>query len=123
MRKQDGSPSLEGTKKQNSIKGEYNRFTITPFHCCVICTAPFHQIPISSCEHGCVFYAQFHHTRFTIALYQSISPSNHLTMLTWVCILCSISPYLFHHSSVPIHFTISPLHLFTIIPQFRSKET
>ena len=121
VKKRDRSPSLEGTKKLTAVEGEYNRFTITTFHLCIICKTPFHQISISPCEHGCVFYAPFHHTCFTITLYQSISPYNHFTMWTWVCILCTISPYLFHHRSVPIHFTISPFHLFTIITQFHSK--
>ena len=37
---------------------------------------------------------------------------NHFTITMWtsVCILCTISPYLFHHSSVPIQFTNSPFH-------------
>ena len=44
-------------------------------------------------------------------------------MWTWVCILCTISQNSFHHSSIPIHFTISIVHPFTIIPQLHSKET
>ena len=36
----------------------------------------------------------------------------HFTMWTWVCILCAIFPYLFHHSSVPIYFSISPFRTF-----------
>ena len=123
VKKRDRIPSLEGTKKPTAVEGEYNRFTITPFHICIIWTTRFHQISISPCEHGCVFYAPFHRTHFTIALYQSISPSHHFTMWTWVCIMYPISPYLFHNSSVPIHFTISPFHLFAIILKFHSKET
>ena len=48
VKKQDRSPSLERTKKPAAVKtaaeGEYNRFNITPFHLCIIYTAPFHLI-------------------------------------------------------------------------------
>ena len=80
VKNQDSSPSLEGTKKPTAVEGEYNSFTITPFHLCIICTTSFHQTSISPFEHGCVFYAPFRLTSFTIALYQSISLSHHFTM-------------------------------------------
>ena len=80
VKKRNRPPSLEGTKKPTSVEGEYNHFTITPFHLSIICTAPFRQISISPYEHGRVFYAPFHYSSFTIALYQSISPSHHFTM-------------------------------------------
>ena len=38
-------------------------------------------------------------------------------------IICTISPYLFRHSSVPINFSISPFQIFTIIPKFCRKDT
>ena len=68
-----------GAKKQTAVKGKYNCFNITPFHLCIICNVPFYHLVISLCEHGCVFSASFHHIRFNIALYQSISPYQHFT--------------------------------------------
>ena len=122
VKKQDRSSSLEGTKKPTDVKGEYTHFTITPFHPCILCTTPFHCVAISPCEHGCVFSSPFHHISFTIALYQPISPYCHFTMLTWVCILCTISPYSFHHISVTIHFTISQFYHYSTISQQRDAE-
>ena len=41
VKRRDWSPYLEGTKKPKAVEGEYNCFTITPIHLCIICTAPF----------------------------------------------------------------------------------
>ena len=117
VKKWDSYTSLEGNKKPTAAKGEYNCFTITPFHLYFICNAPFHHISISPCKHGCVFCATFHHIRFTIALYQSISPSQHFTMWTWVFILCAIFSYLFCHNFLTIHFIIPPFHHYSTISQ------
>ena len=54
MRKQNRSPSSEGAKKQTAVEGEYNCFTITPFHLCILCTAKVHHLAISTCENGCI---------------------------------------------------------------------
>ena len=61
----------------------------------------------------------FHHNEMKVFLVHhfTISSCEH------GCILYTIFPYWFHHSSVPIHFTTSSFHFSTIIPQFHSKET
>ena len=51
-----------------------------------------------------IFVSPLHH--FTFVLFAP----HHFTMWTCVCIMCTISPYFFHHFSVPIHFTILPFH-------------
>ena len=50
----DQSPLLEGSKKQTAVEGEYNCFTITSFHLCILYTTPYHHLVISPCEHGCI---------------------------------------------------------------------
>ena len=52
-------PSLEGTKKPTAVGGEYNNFNIKKIHLCILCTAPFHNITILPCEHGCILSAPF----------------------------------------------------------------
>ena len=47
----------------------------------LLCINTFHHLKISPFEDECVFSAPFCHICFTLALYQSISPSPHLTFL------------------------------------------
>ena len=79
VNQRDSFPLLEGTKKPTAVEGEYNCFTVTTFHLCIICNATFHHSAISPCEHGCILCALFLHIHFTIALYHSVSPSHHFT--------------------------------------------
>ena len=37
-KKPDHPPSLNGAKKEMSDKGAYNRFSVSPFHRCILCT-------------------------------------------------------------------------------------
>ena len=50
---------------------------VSPFHLCIICTARFHYIAISPYKYGCIL-CTISPFCFTIALYQSISPSQYL---------------------------------------------
>ena len=103
-----------------AFKGNYNIFTITPFHLFIICTAPFHQIPISPCEHVCIFCAPFHHNSFTIDLYQSISPSHYFTIspCEHVCVLSA--PFCHICFTIDLYQYISPSHHSTFSPLFQN---
>ena len=103
VKKRDQHPYSEGAKKETADEGKYNRFTFSPLYSLHRYTIFFYHFTIT--RRKCLF-TEFHHL--------SISPCKYM------CILCTILLYLFHHSSVKKwkrffhHFTFSPvLHNFT----------
>ena len=107
MKKRDRFPSLEGTKKPTSVEGDYNCFTITPFH----------HISISTCEHGFVFCALFHYS--SLPIHFTISPFHHVNLGMYYLrhFAIFVSPYL---CTNPFHrLDISPFHCYTTISHQR----
>ena len=110
---QNRSLSLEGTQKPTAIKGEYIRFTITPFHLCILCTTPFHHIAISPCEHGCVLCEPFQHM---FSPYFFTNPFHYLTISP--CEHGCVFSAPFHHIyfTIALYQSISLSHCFTFSP-------
>ena len=117
VKKRDRSPSLEGTKKPTAVKGDYNCFTITPFHLCILCTAPFHHISISPWEHGCVLCASFHHICLPLIytnpfFHLTISPCKHGCVFS--------EPFCHICFNISLYQSISPSQHFTFLPLFHN---
>ena len=117
VKKRDRSPSLNVTNKATYVEGEYNFFTITPFHLFILCIETFHRIAVSPCKHGCVLCAQFRHIHFTISLYQSyhritITPCEH------VCVFSA--PFCHIFLTIALYQSISPSRHFTFLPLFHT---
>ena len=99
-------------------------FTISSFNHYV---SPFHHVNL------CVFYPLFPHIRYTISpwwdeslyCYTISSLCFTISPCELVCIICTIAPYPFHHSTILRWkcIFVTPLHHFTIFHSFASYST